>query len=151
MLAICSLTNVDMIIINIIILLLLIRYVAADMQMLCIVILPLLVMISKPRQGLFLVSMLGIASSIYAGVVMVVYDTSPTVLVLPLYLAQVTTTRQFPPTIYIYTKTYTNVVTNVNVIVFSVLPVNLVQYLPAYVSSCSPFGYVRWHCWRIHY
>lgn len=59
------------------------------MQMLCIVILPLLVMISRPRQGLVIVGAMAAASAAYAGAIMVVYDTSPAVLVLPLYMAQV--------------------------------------------------------------
>lgn len=62
---------------------------AADLQMICILTLPVLALIAWPRKGIWLIGAIAVTSIIYAGSMLIIYETTPTILFTPLTLSNV--------------------------------------------------------------
>ncbi|XP_022652161.1 nose resistant to fluoxetine protein 6-like [Varroa destructor] len=62
-------------------------YMAADLQMICILTLPVLALIAWPRKGIWLIGAIAVTSIIYAGSMLIIYETTPTILFTPLTLS----------------------------------------------------------------
>lgn len=59
------------------------------MQLLCILMLPVILMVSRPRKGLALVALMGVAGILYTAYIIVSYDAAPAILMLPQQMMKV--------------------------------------------------------------
>lgn len=65
------------------------RYNAVSMQALCLLIVPLVITVRRPRLGLCIVAAIGLLSTVYSAAVTFVWDAAPSVLMLPKHSLQV--------------------------------------------------------------
>ena len=65
------------------------RYLAADMQLLCIFLFPAILMVSRPKKGLTLTTLVGLAGVCYTVCILLIYDAAPSLMLIPRQIMKV--------------------------------------------------------------